>query len=368
MQRMKERDFGGLKVSGFLALTIGIALTMLCVIVVAENTTFGLLLAMLFFISQILWGSMRLGTKPSVMKSGEQASHLSGAFGQGKIGQTKFLRGFVAYVVIMGLFLFPADFDSNFELINFLSIIGLILINPILLKGLVKLELNEATILVLFGKYKGTIKENGFFWINPFYNTIKVSLRARNTTVEPLKVNDKAGNPIMIGAVLVWKIKDTYRAKFEIDVASSGAADIMKSAASFVETQSDAALRQIASSYTYDGEGELTTLRSASAEIDERLEEALNARLAIAGVEVLEARINYLAYAPEVAKIMLRRQQAEAIVTAREKIVEGAVGIVEKALTRLQKENTIKFDEYRRSVMTSNLLAVLCGNEKVRQV
>lgn len=228
-----------------------------------------------------------------------------------------------------------------------------------------KLEPNEAAVLMFFGKYKGTLKENGFFWVNPFFKMVKIPLRARNTTVHPIKVNDKAGNPIMIGAVLVWKIKDTYKAKFEIEGSVNQSKEIMTAAASFVETQSDAALRQIASIYKYDnGEGDVT-LRSANKEIDLKLEEQLNSRLAIAGVEILEARINYLAYAPEVAKVMLRRQQAEAIISAREKIVEGAVGMVEMALDKLKKESLVSFDEHRRSVMVSNLLAVLCTDDGV---
>lgn len=365
MQGVKEYDFEGLKISGFLALSIGIALTMLCVIVVAENTILGILLGMFFLIFQILWGSMKSDTKWFEVKSEVRASHLLDAFGQGKLGQTKFLSGFIGYAVVIGLFLFPVALDSDFELINSLGIVGLMLIQPILLKGLVKLEPNEAAVLVFFGKYKGTIKENGFFWVNPFMEVNKMPLRARNMIVEPIKVNDKAGNPIMIGAVLVWRIKDTYKVKFEVEGADANSKNAMLSASGFVDTQSDAALRQVAGMYAYDNERDEMTLRSASSEINSKLEKELGDSLAIVGVEILEARINYLAYAPEVAKVMLRRQQAEAIVSAREKIVEGAVGIVEMALDRLQRENTIKFDEYRRSVMTSNLLAVLCTDDGI---
>ena len=211
-----------------------------------------------------------------------------------------------------------------------------------------QLEPNEARIMVFFGKYKGTFKETGFFWVNPFMNKKKLSLRARNLDVEPIKVNDKIGNPILIGLVLVWKLKDTYKAMFEIDsqtmasdTTSSGngkeisvgnaVANRMNAFENFVKIQSDAALRQVAGQYAYDdneaGTDELT-LRSGGEEINEQLEQKLNERLAMAGIEVVEARINYLAYAPEIAAVMLRRQQASAIISAREKIVEGAVSML----------------------------------------
>ena len=221
--------------------------------------------------------------------------------------------------------------------------------------GYMQLEPNEARAMVFFGKYKGTFKDTGFFWVNPFMDKKKLSLRARNLDVEPIKVNDKIGNPILIGLVLVWRLKDTYKAMFEIDaqtMASTGTtsgdgksvsvgnavANRMNAFENFVKIQSDAALRQVAGQYAYDdnesAEGELT-LRSGGEEINEQLEQKLNERLAMAGMEALEARINYLAYAPEIAAVMLRRQQASAIISAREKIVEGAVSMVHMALDKL---------------------------------
>ena len=202
--------------------------------------------------------------------------------------------------------------------------------------------------MVFFGKYKGTFKETGFFLVNPFLNKKKLSLRARNLDVEPIKVNDKIGNPILIGLVLVWKLKDTYKAMFEIDSQTMAASAVgvgsnrqasagyavagrMNAFENFVKIQSDAALRQVAGQYAYDdneADTEELTLRSGGEEINEQLEQKLNERLAMAGMEVVEARINYLAYAPEIAAVMLRRQQASAIITAREKIVEGAVSMV----------------------------------------
>jgi Membrane protease subunits, stomatin/prohibitin homologs len=216
-----------------------------------------------------------------------------------------------------------------------------------ILGGYMQLEPNQARAMVFFGKYKGTFKETGFFWVNPFLDKKKLSLRARNLDVKPIKVNDKTGNPIMIGLVLVWKLKDTYKAMFEIDsqtLAEAGAtspnaaaslgnsvAGRMTAFENFVKIQSDAALRQVAGQYAYDdNEGETSglTLRSGGDEINIQLEQKLNERLAMAGIEVVEARLNYLAYAPEIAAVMLRRQQASAIISAREKIVEGAVSMV----------------------------------------
>lgn len=215
--------------------------------------------------------------------------------------------------------------------------------------GFVMLEPGEARVMMFFGEYKGTFTKVGYSWVNPFINTKKLSLRARNLDAEPIKVNDKTGNPVMIGLVLVWKIKDTYKAMFEIDsqtMAQSGAAqqvgtnvsNVMRAFEKFVKTQSDAALRQVAGLYAYDnnesGNKELT-LRDGADEINKQLEEKLDERLSMAGIEVVEARINYLAYAPEIAAVMLRRQQADAIISAREKIVEGAVSMVKMALDKL---------------------------------
>ncbi|HJH65737.1 MAG TPA: SPFH domain-containing protein [Bacteroides mediterraneensis] len=250
--------------------------------------------------------------------------------------------------------------------------------------GYMLLEPNEARAMVFFGKYKGTFKETGFFWVNPFIDKKKLSLRARNLDVEPIKVNDKIGNPILIGLVLVWRLKDTYKAMFEIDaqtMASTGdgksvnvgnaVASRMNAFENFVKIQSDAALRQVAGQYAYDDNesnvNELT-LRSGGEEINEQLEQKLNERLAMAGMEVVEARINYLAYAPEIAAVMLRRQQASAIISAREKIVEGAVSMVHMALDKLSKEEIVELDEEKKAAMVSNLLVVLCADEAAQPV
>jgi len=248
--------------------------------------------------------------------------------------------------------------------------------------GFMTVEPNEARAMVFFGKYKGTFKDTGFFWVNPFLNKKKLSLRARNLDVEPIKVNDKIGNPILIGLVLVWKLKDTYKAMFEIDAQTMAAssnpttggqsvAGRMNAFENFVMIQSDAALRQVAGQYAYDdneGCANEMTLRSGGEEINDELERKLNERLAMAGMEVVEARINYLAYAPEIAAVMLRRQQASAIITAREKIVEGAVSMVKMALHKLSEEEIVELDEEKKAAMVSNLLVVLCADEAAQPV
>ena len=243
-----------------------------------------------------------------------------------------------------------------------------------------QLEPNEAKVLNWFGKYSGTFQQVGFYWVNPFYGQKKVSLRARNLDAEPIKVNDKTGNPVMIGLVLVWKLKDTYKALFEVDTQTMAAnpnavgsdtKGLMNALENFVRVQSDAALRQVAGQYAYDDEdtkaGE-PTLRSSADEINEQLEQKLDERLALAGIEVVEARINYLAYAPEIAAVMLRRQQASAIITAREKIVEGAVSMVKMALDKLSNENIVELDDDKKAAMVSNLLVVLCGDDAAQPV
>lgn len=248
-----------------------------------------------------------------------------------------------------------------------LGMIGIV-ITVFLCSGFMQIEPNEARVMMFFGKYSGTITDNGFFWVNPFYSKKKIMLRARNLDIEPIKVNDKTGNPIMIGAVFVWRIRDTYKAMFDIDSAAN---DVMRSCESFVMVQSDAALRQVAGMYAYDNNDktpEAITLRSNSEEVNQMLEEQLNSRLAIAGIEVMEARINYLAYAAEIASVMLRRQQADAIIAAREKIVEGAVGMVQLALDKLDKEHVVELDEERKAAMVSNLLVVLCADEAAQPI
>ena len=246
--------------------------------------------------------------------------------------------------------------------------------------GFMTQEPNEARVMVFFGKYKGTFRRAGFYWINPFVEKKKVSLRARNLNPEPIKVNDLTGNPIMIGVVLVWKLKDTYKALFEIDSqtmagATAGVTAVasrMRAFENFVRVQSDAALRQVAGRYAYDDTDTATeeqlTLRSSADEINSELVEQLNERLSMAGIEVVEARINYLAYAPEIAAIMLKRQQASAIITAREKIVDGAVSMVKLALDKLASEDIVELDEEKKAAMVSNLLVVLCADEPAQPV
>ncbi|MDR1645173.1 MAG: SPFH domain-containing protein [Tannerellaceae bacterium] len=261
---------------------------------------------------------------------------------------------------------------------------------PLTIVGLTVIEPNEARVVVFFGKYVGTLTDNGFFWINPFNERKKITLRARNLDLPPIKVNDKAGNPVMIGAVMVWKVKDTYKAMFNIDTSSTtssasatknslyAAADpsvklskLMQNYENFVNIQGDAALRRIAGMYAYDsheGASDTITLRSDDGEVSRKLEEEINSRLSIAGIEVVEARINYLAYASEIAGVMLRRQQADAIISAREKIVEGAVSMVQLALDKLEKDNVITLDEDKKAAMISNLLVVLCSDEAAQPV
>ena len=246
--------------------------------------------------------------------------------------------------------------------------------------GLVKLEPNEGKVLVFFGKYKGTFERTGFYWVNPLLSKKGVSLRARNLNPDPIKVNDKAGNPILIGMVMVWKLEDTYKALFEIDSQSLASTTskndvnfsrkLSLAFENFVRVQSDAALRQVAGCYAYDNadSADELTLRSNADEINERLVATLNERLAMAGLHVEEARINYLAYAPEIAAVMLRRQQADAIIAAREKIVEGAVSMVKIALDKLKDEGVVDLDEERKAAMVSNLLVVLCGDENAQPV
>ena len=259
----------------------------------------------------------------------------------------------------------------------------LMIVSTILWCGFLLLEPNEARVITFFGKYRGTFTKTGYYWINPFCSSKKLSLRARNMDAEPIKVNDKTGNPVMIGLVLVWRLKDTYKAMFEIDsqtMASPGSASVgsndtkslMAAFERFVRVQSDAALRQVAGQYAYDNTDDAAdnelTLRDGSDEINKELEQKLDERLAMAGIEVVEARINYLAYAPEIAAVMLRRQQASAIITAREKIVEGAVSMVKMALKRLSDENVVELDDDKKAAMVSNLMVVLCGDESAQPV
>ena len=290
------------------------------------------------------------------------------------------LNGFLALLIVLALAAVCLySFIKADQVPQFATIGGIILVVLIIaLPGFVMQEPNEAKALLFFGKYRGTLNRTGFYWVNPLLTKKSVSLRARNLNPEPIKVNDKSGNPVLIGMVLVWKLQDSYKALFEIDsqsLATPGAKGTSARALSaafenFVRVQSDAALRQVAGCYAYDnaeGKDELT-LRSNADEINERLVNTLNDRLSMAGIHVVEARINYLAYAPEIAAVMLRRQQADAIIAAREKIVDGAVSMVKMALDKLKTEGVVDLDEERKAAMVSNLLVVLCGDEPAQPV
>ncbi len=237
-----------------------------------------------------------------------------------------------------------------------------ILFALVMAPGFIMVQPNNSRVLLLFGKYVGTVKKNGFYWVNPFFTKKKISLRASNFDSERLKVNDKLGNPIMISTILVWRVQNTYKAAFDVDNYEN-----------FVRVQTDAAVRKLASMYPYDnfadeGHTEDITLRSSVNEVSEALEKEIEERLATAGIEVLEARIGYLAYAQEIANAMLKRQQATAIVAARHKIVEGAVSMVEMALEELSKKQIIDLDEERKAAMVSNLMVILCSDKDATPV
>ncbi len=260
----------------------------------------------------------------------------------------------VSVLILGGIFLSIKNDSPVYLPITLLGVIlafGFILVNP-----------NTSKVLLLFGKYIGTIKQNGLYWANPLYIKRSISLRASNFDSERLKVNDKLGNPIMISTILVWRVIDTYKAAFDVDNYEN-----------FVRVQTDAAVRKLASMYPYDnfadeGHQEDITLRSSVNEVSEALEKEIEERLSIAGIEVLEARIGYLAYAQEIANAMLKRQQATAIVAARHKIVEGAVSMVEMALEELGKKNIVELDEDRKAAMVSNLMVILCGDKEASPV
>lgn len=294
------------------------------------------------------------------------------------------VNGFLMLVIMFAILAGVVWLISTTEGVCVFIGVVIALIWVIMFFGYTKLEPNEAVVMIFFGKYKGVLKETGFFWVNPFMTKKKLSLRARNLNVEPIKVNDKVGNPVLIGLVLVWKLSDTYKAMFEIDAQTMAASRPGKDGAvsytvskqmdafeNFVAVQSDAALREVAGQYAYDNnvvsDTELT-LRSGGEEINENLLRELNVRLEMAGIEVVEARINYLAYAPEIAAVMLRRQQAEAIISAREKIVEGAVTMVKMALDRIDDEGIVELDSDKKAAMVSNLLVVLCADESAQPV
>jgi len=261
---------------------------------------------------------------------------------------------FIFFACLAGGIYFIVNFTEWFIpllLTAFIILLGFFLVNP-----------NTSKVLLLFGKYIGTVKENGFYWANPLYRKRSISLRASNFDSERVKVNDKLGNPIMISTIAVWKVNDTFKAAFDVDNYEN-----------FVRVQSDAAVRKLASLYPYDnfeddGKDEEITLRASVNEVSEALEKELAERLAMAGIEVLEARIGYLAYAQEIANAMLKRQQATAIIAARHKIVEGAVSMVEMALEELNKKDIVELDEERKAAMVSNLMVILCSDKDATPV
>ena len=296
------------------------------------------------------------------------------------------INGFVALILILAaivgaIFMIIKGAEAESAAWGLPLILGgtfVLLIAILSCKGFMLLEPNEARVLTFFGEYRGSFYNTGFWWVNFLMSAKNISLRARNLNAEPIKVNDKTGNPIMIGLVLVWRLKrdEIYRSVFDIDATADNSGIVtqgsrMKMLENFVAVQSDAALRQVAGCYAYDDNtsgGDVVTLRSSSDEINNLLEERLSERLAIAGIEVVEARINYLAYAPEIAAVMLRRQQADAIISAREKIVEGAVSMVKMAIDRLDDDGIVELDEERKAAMVTNLLVVLCADEPAQPV
>ena len=267
------------------------------------------------------------------------------------------INGYLMLLVVLILIALPV---LGFIFAKMIWMVAILFFGLLFSVGFFVVNPNESMVLVLFGAYKGTVKKNGFFWANPFFTKKRISLRARNLDSEPIKVNDKVGNPIMIGVVLVWRVENTFKAAFEVDNFEH-----------FVDVQSEAAVRKLAGHYPYDnfadGDAEIT-LRSGQDEVNKALEDELQERLDIAGINVMEARIAYLAYASEIASAMLRRQQATAIVAARTQIVEGAVGMVEMALEQLAKKEVVEFDEDKKATMVSNLMVVLCGDKDATPV
>jgi regulator of protease activity HflC (stomatin/prohibitin superfamily) len=267
------------------------------------------------------------------------------------------MSGYIGIVMVLILIGLPI---LGLVLYNMYWLIAILVAGVFCIGGFLVINPNESSVLVLFGKYVGTVKKNGFFWVNPFFVKKKISLRARNLNSEPIKVNDKVGNPIMIGIVLVWRVDNTFKAAFAVDDYSY-----------FVEIQSEAAIRKLAGHYPYDNFEEHIseiTLRSGGEDVNKVLEEELTERLAIAGIEVMESRISYLAYSSEIASAMLRRQQAVAIIAARTKIVEGAVSMVEMALEQLSTKKLIELDQEQKATMVSNLMVVLCSEHDVSPV
>jgi len=261
--------------------------------------------------------------------------------------------------ILAGVLTYQTIVSRNWWLL--VPVVLLAVAGGLVLAGLFVVNPNDAKVLILFGSCAGTVKQNGFCCANPFYIKKRITLRARNLNGEKIKVNDKAGNPIEIAAVVVWQVEDTFRAAFDVDDYEH-----------YVKVQSEAAIRHLAGTYPYDtfddNAEEALTLRGGAERVAEVLEQELSERFRRAGVRVIDARLSHLAYAPEIAEAMLRRQQATAIVAARTKIVEGAVGMVELALARLSRNHVVELDEERKAAMVSNLLVVLCGESNATPV
>ena len=275
------------------------------------------------------------------------------------MNEEKIIKPNSGYLMLLLFFVLLAFSVASIVMGNFAAI-GTIIIAIFILPGFMVINPNQSRVLTLFGKYKGTVKQDGFYWVNPFYTKRKISLRARNLDSDRIKVNDSLGNPIVISVVVVWKVQDTAKAAFEVD-----------DFARYVSIQSDGAVRDLAGTYPYDNfedaDAEIT-LRSGGNKVNELLENQLNERLTLAGIEIIEARINHLAYAEEIASAMLQRQQATAIVAARFKIVEGAVSMVQLALDQLSEQKVVDFDEEKKATMISNLMVVLCGDKAAQPV
>ncbi|WP_313257961.1 SPFH domain-containing protein [Sphingobacterium sp.] len=266
----------------------------------------------------------------------------------------------ILFLSLLGIIFSFIQIGSHGQIGYVPVLVVLFIVFIVIVKGLIIVNPNHSRVLNLFGKYVGTIKANGLFFINPFFTAQKISLRSENLQGQTLKVNDKLGNPIEIAAVIVWKIGDTYKAAYEV-----------QSYMDYVRVQSEAAVRHLAVSFAYDSfedENADLTLRDGGEDVNKILESELSARLSKAGVVVEEARITHLAYAPEIAGAMLQRQQASAIVAARAKIVEGAVGMVEMALQKLSDKNIVELDDERKAAMVSNLMVVLCGEKAAQPI
>jgi regulator of protease activity HflC (stomatin/prohibitin superfamily) len=266
----------------------------------------------------------------------------------------KIITPFNGYIAIVVLLIAALATVYSFTMMEQMMATAMIPVTLLLLKGFMVVSPNSSKVILLFGKYQGSVKQEGFFWTNPFYSRTTVSLRARNFESEKIKVNDKMGNPIMISVILVWRVNDTFKSTFEVDNYEN-----------FIKIQTDSAVRKLAGSFPYDhfeDERATVTLSTNFDDVNKALERE------VTGIDVVESRIGYLAYAPEIAHSMLRRQQASAVVAARHKIVEGAVGMVESALKLLADKDIIEFDEDRKATMVSNLMVVLCGDSETKPV